>query len=159
MSSDQRLHENVKIAALAQIPVREVMQTNVVPAPASATLAEFIEQIGRHDAHPSYPVFDGDNVLGVFSVASLTTIPPPRWSTLCVRDAVDAEALRVRPDTSVEEALRLLLAHHRRAMILVIEDDRLEGILTKSDILNALDTRGSIPTSSTELPIPAPISS
>ena len=159
MSSDQRLHENVKIAALAQIPVREVMQTNVVPALAGATLSQFVEQIGRHDAHPSYPVFDGDRVLGVFSIASLTTIPPARWPTLCVRDAVDAEALRVRPDTSVEEALRLLLAHHRRAMILVIEDNRLEGILTKSDILNALDTRGSMPTSSAELPIPAPVSS
>ncbi|HVX41487.1 MAG TPA: chloride channel protein [Gemmatimonadaceae bacterium] len=146
MSSDQRLHEGVKIAALANVPIREIMQTNVVPALAGATLAQFVEHVGRHDAHPAYPVLDGDYVIGVVSVGSVTKIPPDRWNTMHVRDAVDAEALRVPPDTDVEEALRLLLAHHRRAMLLVIDGNRLEGIVTKTDILAALDTRGAAAT-------------
>lgn len=142
LSGDQRLHESVKVAALATIAVRDVMHTTVVTAQADATLRQFADRIGRHHAHAAYPVMDGDSLVGTIPVSALARVPVDAWGERRVRDVVDPGAVRVPPDLDVQEALRLLLAQHRRPMLLVTSGGgKLEGILTKTDILRALDSR------------------
>ena len=50
---------------------------------------------------------------------------------------------RVPPDCDITEALRLLLGAHSQPMLLVVSDEgTIRGIVTKTDILHALKTRG-----------------
>lgn len=141
-SGDQRMHEGVRVQELKNIAVAEVMQQQVISVQASLTLCEFTDVLSPHYRHTTFPVFDGHQLVGVVAVWSLTRVFPERWETVRVRDITDRRASRVSPDCDVMEALRLLLSEHRQHMLLVISaNGRLEGIVTKSDILKALKAR------------------
>jgi CIC family chloride channel protein len=141
-SGDQRMHEGVRVQELTNITVAEVMQQEVISVQASLTLREFTDVLSPHHRHASFPVFEDYQLLGVVAVWSLTNVSPERWETTRVRDVTDESATRVFSDCDVMEALRLLLAEHQQHMLLVISaNGRLEGIVTKSDILKALEVR------------------
>ena len=143
VSGDQRLHEGVKVAELSKIMVRDVMQKRVISAGAESKLRQFVDSIGAHHAHAAYPVYEGEKLAGTISVSSLSKVAPQKWDQLAVRDLTDQRVTRVPPECDLREALRLLMAQHGQHMLLVTSGDgKLDGILTKSDILSALDTRG-----------------
>lgn len=142
LSADQRLHQSVRVAALATIAVRDVMQTSVVAAEADATLRQFAQRIGRHDAHTAYPVFEGERVVGTIAVSALAGTGADAWDEKRVRDVMDGKPILVAPELDVQEALRLLVGQHRRPILLVTSaEGTLEGIVTRTDILAALDMR------------------
>ena len=146
VSGDQRLHEGVKVSELRNIPVSDVMQRNVVSVQASMTLREFANAISPHYRHTAFPVLENHKLLGLMANWSLTHIPPEKWSKTPVADVTNEQAMRISADCDLMEALRLLLSERTRPMLLVTsESGKLEGIVTKTDILEALKTRGEEP--------------
>lgn len=145
VSGDQRLHEGVKISALWRLPVREVMQTRVVSVPASSKLQEFVDSVTAHHRHTAFPVYDdGHQLIGTISLWSLSGIPTRKWTETEVRDLVDRGVTEIRPDCDLTEALRLLMSQSGRHLLLVTSTEgKLEGIVTKTDILSALNARGA----------------
>jgi len=92
--------------------------------------------------HGIFPVFEDKELLGTIALWSLAQIPTDTWSTTKVRDTTERRAQTVHPDCDVMEALRLLTREHQQPMLLVIsEEGRMAGIVTKSDILQALTIR------------------
>ena len=63
-SGDQRLHEGVKLQELTETPVSAVMQTQLIAAQGSMTVAEFVRTLSPHAHHDAFPVFDGHRLLG-----------------------------------------------------------------------------------------------
>jgi predicted transcriptional regulator len=52
---------------------------------------------------------------------------------------MDARIGRVSPDCDVTEALRLLLGGHSQRMLIVVsKEGKVQGIVTKTDILHSL---------------------
>ena len=138
-SADQRLHEGVKLQELTGLPVREVMRQQVISAQASTTVQEFVNTLNPQAHHEAFPVFDGNEVLGAVTLWSVVHTPPAQWRTKTLRSLVDARIHRISPDCDVSEALRLMLSEHRQPMLLVVcEGVGIEGIVTKTDILQAL---------------------
>lgn len=141
MSGDQRLHEGVRITELSKMMVRGAMQRRVVSADAQWTVGEFVETIRARIGHTAYPVVDQGRVVGTIPAVSLSKVPPERWHKTAVREIMDREIELVDPDTDLQDALRLLMAPHGQHMLIVASGDaRLEGIVTKTDILSALST-------------------
>jgi CIC family chloride channel protein len=139
VSGDQRLHEGVRIAELRNIPVRDVMQTNVMLADADSSLQAFAETVGRSELHAAYPVSRDSQVIGVVAMRSLGAVSPSEWEHRTVHEITDQRVTRIRADTDVAEALRLLMLQRGQHMLLVQSPQgQLEGILTKSDLLSAL---------------------
>jgi CBS-domain-containing membrane protein len=67
---------------------------------------------------------------------------PQRWAETPVRDLTERRVIKVSPDCDLSEALRLLMSQRAHHMVLVTsEDGDLEGILTKTDVLSALNQR------------------
>ncbi|HVA57395.1 MAG TPA: chloride channel protein [Gemmatimonadaceae bacterium] len=144
MSGDQKLHEIATVAGLSRIRVREVMRTQVIAAYADRTLRQFAERIGAQYAHAAYPVYDADRVVGTISMRVLGRVKPQAWDETRVGDVMDRDVVRVPLDCDLQEALRLMMTRHGQPMLLVSSSgERLEGILTKTDILSALDARGT----------------
>jgi CIC family chloride channel protein len=138
-SGDQRLHEAVKVHALKGIPVREVMQSQVIAASSSLKLKEFAATLSPHTRHEVFPVFDGEKLIGTCSLWSLSHVPPEKWNTMTVRDIVQPHIENISPETDLTEALRLLLSEDGQPTLLVVEEGRkVVGILTKTDVLQAL---------------------
>ena len=141
-SGDQRLHEGVKVQQLQSIPVSDVMQQQLVCAQAASNLREFASLLSPDSRHEAFPVFDGQKLLGTVALWAVTQVPPEKWDTTEVRDLTDRRFTKVSPDSDAMEALRLLLGEHRPPLLLVVpENGRLQGIVTKTDILRTLKTR------------------
>jgi chloride channel protein, CIC family len=152
VSGDQRLHEGVRVFELRDIRVREFMQREVISVQASFTLQEFAEVMSAHYRHTTFPVVKGHRIVGTIASWSLSGMPASRWPTTTVLDLVERKVMRVPPDCDAMEALRLLLSEEAPPMLLVTsKEGELEGIVTKTDILAALKTRG-------EQRLPEPVS-
>ncbi len=140
-SGDQRLHEGVRVQELTNITVAQVMQQRVTSVQGSLSLREFTDILTPHYRHATFPVFEGQQLLGAIAVWSLAKIPPQKWESMRVRDITDRRIMRVSSTCDVMEALRLLLSEYRQHMLLVTSaTGSLEGIVTKTDILKALRT-------------------
>ncbi len=144
-SGDQREHEGVRIQELRNISVAEVMQPHVVTVRGSVSLREFADHVCQHHRHVAFPVVTEDDsaVLGVISVSALGLVDPEQWPLQTVAERSDRTVRKIAPDTDVMEALRLLLAQEGQHMLMVTSSTgELRGILTKTDILTALKSRG-----------------
>ncbi|HKV26621.1 MAG TPA: chloride channel protein [Candidatus Acidoferrum sp.] len=146
VSGDQRLHEEVKVHELTDVVVGEIMQKQIVSVQGSMTLRDFADAVAPHYRHAAFPVFENHTLLGIVPAWSLAHTPVTKWGKTKVADVTDRGVQRVAPDCDASEALRLLLSETFRPMLLVTsEDGRLEGIVTKTDILES--TRDSWPAS------------
>ncbi len=143
VSGDQHLHEGVRVHELRNIRVSEFMQRQVVSVQASMSLREFADVISPHYRHTTFPVLEGHQIIGTVPSWSLTRISAEKWTRTTVSHVTERKVIRVLPDCDAMEALRLLLSERAQPMLLVTSSSgKLEGIVTKTDILEALKTRG-----------------
>ncbi|HEY8369997.1 MAG TPA: CBS domain-containing protein [Thermodesulfobacteriota bacterium] len=94
------------------------------------------------------PVVDGERLVGIVSDRDLPRARPEvaapdsaaagdqTMARLVVRDVMSREVTTVDPDRPVEEAARLML-DLRIGSLPVVEEGRLVGILTETDLLRA----------------------
>ena len=145
VSGDQRLHEGLRASELSKMAVNEVMQKRVVSVEADSMLRQFADSINAQHSHAVYPAYDLGEVVGTISVSALARVSPQKWDQTKVRDVMDRQVRIVVPECDLEEALRLLMGQNGQHMLLVKAADtgKLEGVLTKTDILSALDTRAT----------------
>jgi CIC family chloride channel protein len=150
MSGDQRLHEGVRITELSNLLVRGAMQRRVISAEAHWTVGEFVEIIRSRVAHTAYPVVDHGRVVGTIAAGSLSQVAPGKWDEVSIREIMHHETELLAPEAELQDALRLLMSPHGPHMLIVSSGEgRLEGIVTKTDILSALSDEG--PTKSGDL--------
>lgn len=161
VSADQRLHEGVRMQELGYVPVRRVMQENVVSLEASSSLQELANAAQNHAHHTVFPVYEGKRLLGTAALWSLWKIEPRLWAQTPVRAITEKQAVRISAECDVMEALRLLRKQSAQHILLVTSSDgQLAGVVTRTDILGALErhlfhsatsvyTRGSVDLSET----------
>jgi CIC family chloride channel protein len=157
VSADQRVHETVKVAELWRIRVSEAMQRRVISIDAHSTLREFLQSLGAHHLHAAYPVSADGKPVGVIAMRALGRVPAEKWDEVRVSDLAEGEATCVPPKCTLHEALSLLTDQGGQHMLLVISSTgKLEGILTKTDLLSALHTSERTDSNSREAsPAPA----
>jgi CIC family chloride channel protein len=156
-SGDQRLHEAVKVHALKGITVGDVMQSDVIAAPAMLSLREFAGTLTPHMQHEVFPVYDGARLMGTCSVWGLSHIAPEEWGRKTVRDITRPLMARVSRETELPEALRLMLKEDSEPTLLVVEEDhKVVGILTKTDVLQTLLLPHFEPEFDEETAVPSP---
>jgi CIC family chloride channel protein len=147
-SGDQRLHEGVKLQELTETPVSAVMQTQLAAAQAWMSVEDFVRTLSPHAHHDAYPVFDEHRLQGAVTLWRVLHVPPEKWKTTRIGELIDARIGRVAPACDVTEAMRLLLGEHTQPMLLVVsEEGKMLGVVTKTDILHALKTRHDAPSS------------
>ena len=142
VSSAQRLHQVVKIAELTSIPVRDVMQTRVVTVDSASTLEEFAHGVAYRHRHPIYPVTADGKPVALISVWDLAGVAVEDWPKTTVGAVANHKLVRIDQESDVEHALMLLARREPEQMLLVTDaKGGLIGIVTKTDILRAIDLR------------------
>lgn len=140
VSADQRLHEGVRMQELGYVPVRRVMQENVVSLQASSNLQALANAAQNYAHHTVFPVYEGKRLLGTAALWSLWKIEPRLWAQTPVSAITEKQAVRVSADCDVMEALRLLRKQSGQHILLVTsKDGQLAGVVTRTDILGALE--------------------
>lgn len=128
-------------ATLAGVLVGQVMTAAPDTVPAGISVAELIDRYLFTQRHSSFPLVDEEGrPLGLVTLARIKAVPAPRRATTTMADiAWPVDELPVaRPGDLLAELLpQLTRVADGRA--LVVEDGRLVGIVTPSDITRAVE--------------------
>ncbi|HEX7322147.1 MAG TPA: site-2 protease family protein [Mycobacterium sp.] len=140
MAAAEERHAHAR-PALAGILVGDVMAECPEPVIGSRTVAEFLRDIASRGRHSAFPVIDHVGRLhGLLTFGGLRRLPAERRSTALLYEVaypVD-EVPRARPDEALSTVLdRLGKSTEGRA--LVFADDRLAGIISRTDISRAVE--------------------
>jgi CIC family chloride channel protein len=144
VSADQRLHEVVKLSGPTGIKARQIMQTQIVGVQADATVRDFLNNVANSNRHQIYPVFNGEEPIGLLSMWEISQVPADRWEQTRVEEIASREMTRIGGDTDLGEMVRLLTREQRDRLLVVVSPDGTPvGIITDSDVLQALGPRNA----------------
>jgi Zn-dependent protease/CBS domain-containing protein len=131
-------------AALAGLPVRQVMTPDVTTVPASMTVQELLDgELARHRPSTFPLTTDTGALAGLVTLDRIRRVPPAERATTALTDIACPldEVATATPTEPVADLLpRLNACADRRA--LVLQDGRLVGIVTPTDISHALEWHG-----------------
>ncbi len=117
--------------------VRDIMEPDVFWLAADAPLERAAEALTERQIGGA-PVCEATGrVVGMFTKTDLAEYYGRANEARLVRDAMTPEVVSVQPDDPIERAVQLMAFEgvHR---LLVLEGDRLEGIVTSMDVLREL---------------------
>jgi CBS domain-containing protein len=123
--------------ALQEVPVSRVMRAALPPiVPATAPIAELVDQWVLRSDDMLYPVGDADRVIGFVHVADIRRIPRNEWRERTVGELMSktARLATAHPDDNAFAALQRLGREDADA-IAVVDGGRLVGLLRRQDVL------------------------
>ena len=126
---------------LSQVLVRDIGCKSVVTLAAGQTVAEarrWLENEGAALHHHGFPVLDGETLIGVVTEREL--FAPGHAPEATLSALVSRSAVVIGPDASAREAADLMV-HASIGRLPVVEQGRLVGIVTRSDLLGAHSRR------------------
>jgi len=128
--------------------IRDIMKTNVLTIPSSASLAEAKKTMEDHHIL-RMPVVDRGKLVGIITNRRLDKYTPSKISTLSVwelgymlnkitvKEVMERNVLTCSPDTTAEEALALAQSHKVGALV-IVENDKVVGISTTNDFFYSI---------------------
>lgn len=123
-------------------PVRRFMVQDVVTVPASANLSELVDDYLYKHHHRLYPVTADEDLQGCVTAREVRSTPREDWDTTRVREVMQpcTGENTIAPDVDAVKALNRM-NRSGRSRLMVVEDDRLVGILTVKDLMGFISTR------------------
>lgn len=127
--------------ALSGVRVADAMTANPRRAPGWITVAEFIERYLLGDRHSAYPVEAQDgSISGLITLAQLREVPPgQRSSTLVGQIAMPLDLVATASPNEPITTLLERLAAKGSNRALVVDGDRVTGIVTAHDLTRVID--------------------
>lgn len=122
--------------SLEGLRVRQIM-TDVVQVVHPDTTVQQLLDLMFATHHMGFPVVDY-GVVGVVTLTDAQKVPKEVVPDRKVRDIMTREVVSVPPDTDAAQALKLM-TDRRIGRLLVMDRDKLVGIVTKKDFLRAVD--------------------
>ena len=131
---------SVKYSVLLQdIRVGNIMSSPVVTVAPALPVTRVIEMMYA-TKHLGFPVVDHDVLMGMVTVADVHKMPSIDRDAKQVRDVMRRGVIAVAPETPVVDVLRIMGAKDI-GRVLVVDKDRLVGIVTRTDILKVVELK------------------
>lgn len=140
------LNQNVQPA----IRVRDLMSFGAQTVQADDTILSVIARI-RRIGHEGYPVLDENKIVGLLTLRDADRTLEHGLDKLRVRDVMRSGEISLSPDSSVQQ-LEQTMVNSGWGQIPVIENDKLVGIVTRTDLI-----KHWAQTHPEQLPEPAPL--
>lgn len=121
----QNGHASVQIFDIMSFPVFTVGPDDTVEA---------VHTQLRERGHTGAPVMNGEKLVGVISVRDLVKLERPTQRSAPVKAFMKREVVTIEPQASIATALRLMVKHDI-GRLPVVEEGRLVGIVTRSDLM------------------------
>jgi len=131
--------------ALHGLRVRNVMSRDPVTLDPDSRLGDTLDTLSVSERHSGYPVVEDGHPLGLLSMGTLAEAPRQDWERHRVREFMLplAQVPTIGIEDDAAEAVELLQTTPLR-QALVLEDGRLAGVLTLSDLADAVELRRPI---------------
>jgi Zn-dependent protease len=125
--------------ALEGLRVRDLMVRDPVTVDPDLTIGQFMDDIASSRRFTTYPVVDDGRPVGLIAFRSVSAVPRQEWDTRRVRDSMIPldEVPKLTEDERAVDALADLSSPTSNRG-LVVEGDRLAGLLSITDLARAL---------------------
>ncbi len=138
LGADQESKMVLLNTLLEGINVRDIMTGEVKTVSPTDTVGEVLRVMFQHK-HMGYPVYEDGNLLGIITFHDLSPIPDEK-KDLPVEEFMTREVLVTSPDEDVATVLEKLNINNV-GRLPVVDDGKLVGIISKTDIMKALEIR------------------
>lgn len=128
--------------ALRGLSVRDALLEAVATIPSSGSVAEAAREYFMRTGYGSYPVTRGEAVVGLLCLKDVLRLSPEEREATSVQGAMRpiTDAIVTEPDVPLPGALARM-ADAGTARLLVMQGDRLVGLLTTSGVIRSLKAR------------------
>jgi CBS domain-containing protein len=101
------------------------------------TLPEIMNLMFR-EKHRGYPVMEGGRLAGIVTISDVQKVPEDRRATAVVGDVMVKAIYVIDPNSDAAEAMKKMMERQIRRLP-VMEDGQLVGIVSRSDLLRAIE--------------------
>jgi len=124
-------------------PVRRFMRSNPVTVPPSISIEQWVRDYVYRHHFKMYPVLEGSRLLGCISVDSLDSLRAEQRASTTVRDLMEARSAdnTVNADMDTMALLSSILRTDGRSRFMVVDADRLVGIISLKDLLELISLK------------------
>ncbi len=130
----------VKYSHLLQdVTVGSMMSTPVTTVPPTLPVSQVVDMMYA-SKHLGFPVVERDTLIGIITLADLNRTSPIDRDAMQVRDVMSREVITLPPTAPVIDALRIMSSNDI-GRIPVVQDGRILGIVTRTDILKVTELR------------------
>ena len=128
--------------ALEGESLRRFMRTEAVTVPRYISLKELVEDYIYKFHYKMFPVVDDDKLIGCVSTKDVRNVSREEWESTPVGEIMGncAETNSIGPDEDPMRALTIM-SRTGNSRLLVVEDEKLVGIITLKDMLSFLSLK------------------
>jgi len=126
-------------SALSDLKVADLMTSEVKTVPVNISVQQLIENMFNYK-HSGFPVVRDGKIVGMVTMEDAQKIPQDEYGNTSVQSIMSKEIHSVRAEDELYEAFKLLFQKDI-GRLLILEDDELKGIITRSDILTGIRIR------------------
>ena len=126
--------------ALEGLRVHDLMIREPVTVDADLSLGQFIDEVAWSRRYTTYPVLEHGSPIGLLAFRSVAAVPRDEWDTRRVRDAMvpfDQVPLLDESQEAFDALAEIAATEVNRG--LVVDDGRLAGLLSITDLARALE--------------------
>ena len=129
-------------SALEGVKVKELMSRGVISVQPSVGIDRLVEDFYLTHKHDTYPVIDGDRIVGIITLKQVKEIPRDQWAEKTVRDMMMPlrEEITLDPDGQAADALEKMV-RSGEGRLPVVKDGKVVGMITRRDILHLLQIK------------------
>jgi Zn-dependent protease/CBS domain-containing protein len=131
--------------ALSGLHVADLMAEQPVSVPSDFSVGRFVDEIAACGRFTTYPVVEGDEVIGLLALDAVTSLPRGTWDERNVRDCmINREDVPVvKSDVDAGQLLETLTGGGvNRALVVDGDGRRLVGLVSVTDIVRIVQLGG-----------------
>ena len=125
---------------LHQQPVSRFMRRDPETVAPSVTIREWVEDYVYRHHFKMFPVVEGSTLLGAVTIDDIREIPREDWGEVTVREVMKprSDENTIEAGAETEKLLTAMMHPGRQTRYLVVEGDRLVGIIALKDVLELI---------------------
>jgi CBS domain-containing protein len=127
---------------LRGVPVRRIMTADPITVPPGISVAQLIDDYVYRHHHKMFPVVENGSLVGCVSINEGKQVPREQWAATTVASIMQpcSAATAIAPDADAMEVLTTM-SRTRNSRYLVMEGNRLVGVLSLKDMLKFLSVK------------------
>ena len=130
----------VKYSHLLQdVTVGDMMSSPVTTVPPNLPVGQVITMM-YSSKHLGFPVVERDTLIGMVTLADVNRTSPIDREAMQVQDIMTRDPITLPPGAPVIDALKIMSSHNI-GRIPIVQEDKILGIVTRTDILKVTELR------------------
>jgi len=137
MAAGEEERSTTTSMTLEGIKIKDIMTADVHTLDVGTTVAQAIDTMFRLK-HLGYPVVEAGKMVGIVTLNDVSRVQVEARPTATVRDIMTRNVITLKPDDDAFTALQKL-STNKIGRLVVMDDARIAGIVSRTDMLKALE--------------------